>query len=111
MFFPVKFRRLGQDPMISGGRLDMRYALSIRAVRTAIRKHRLSFPSQVPVFLSLHRPEIQWRIVVLYFVRGWSPFRIGQRYGITTRRVAQLARQWTRLAMRLGYVDHIPPAE
>lgn len=84
---------------------------TIRAVRTAIRKHRLSFPSQVPVFSHLHRPEIQWRIVLLYFVRGWSQLRIGRRYGMTTRRVGQLARQWARQAIELGYVDHIPPAE
>jgi hypothetical protein len=84
---------------------------NIRAVRTAIRRHRLSFPSQVPVFLSVCRPEIQWRIVVLYFVRGWSRLTIGKRYGITTRRVGQLTRQWTQLAMELGYVDDIPPAE
>ena len=84
---------------------------SIRIVRTAIRKHRLSFPAQVPVFLNLYRPEIQWRIAVLYFVRGWSRFKIAERYGITTRRVGQLARQWTSMAMELGYVDQIPPAE
>jgi hypothetical protein len=84
---------------------------SIRVVRTAIRKHRLSFPSQVPVFREVNRPELQWRIVLLYFVRGWSQFRIGQRYGMTTRRVGQLARQWIGHAIKLGYVDHISPAE
>ena len=86
----------------------MAYPLSIRAIRTAIRNHRLSFPSQVPAFLSLCPSDIQWRIVILYFVRGWSCVRIAQRYGITTRRVGQLARQWSLAAIHLGYVDYIP---
>ena len=90
---------------------DMKYPWSIRAIRTAIRKHRLSFPSQVPMFFGLYPADTQWRIVILYFVRGWSRVKIGQRYGITTRRVGQLVRRWSLMAMELGYLDHIPPAE
>ena len=82
---------------------------SVRSIRIAIHNQRFSFPSQVPVFLHLHRPDIQWRVVILYFVRGWPRSRIGQRYGLTAKRVGQLLRQWTRRAMDLGYLDRIPP--
>jgi hypothetical protein len=81
---------------------------SLRLIRTSIRSQRLSFPSQVPVFQHLHRPDIQWRIVLLYFVRGWSSVRIAARYGMTRERVMQLLRQWIAKAIRRGYVERIP---
>ena len=81
---------------------------SVRGLRAAIRNERLSFPSQVPVFPNLHRPDIQWRIVSLYFVRGWSRCRIAERYRMTEKRVGQLLRQWMERAISRGYVDRIP---
>jgi hypothetical protein len=81
----------------------------IRAVRSAIWGQRFSFPSQVPVFEHLQRADIQWRVAALYFVRRWSSNRIAGRYGITRKRVIQILRQWTSLAMASGYVDRIPP--
>jgi len=83
-------------------------ALSLRFVREAIRSHRFSFPSQVPIFLHLHRPDIQWRIVLLYFIHGWPSVRIAARYGMTRERVMQLLRQWTSRAILRGYVGRIP---
>jgi Sigma-70, region 4 len=82
---------------------------NIRLVRAAIWNQRLSFPSQIPIFIHLHRADIQWRIVLLYFVHGWSSGKIAKRYGITRNRVGQLLRQWTSRAISLGYVDSIPP--
>src|SRR5215469_1039910 len=81
---------------------------SLRFIREQIRSHRISFPSQIPVFPRLHRADIQWRIVVLYFVRGWSSARIGERYGITRERVRQILRQWVSRALLHGYMDKIP---
>ena len=81
---------------------------NIRFIRTAIRAHRVSFPSQVPVFNRLHRPDLQWRVVLLYFIHGWPRSRIAKRYGITAKRVGQIVRQWTASAIGLGYVDWIP---
>jgi hypothetical protein len=81
---------------------------TVRDLRTAIWKHQVSFPSQVPVFKHLHRVDIQWRVVLLYFVRGWSGRAIGARYGVSNKRVVQLLRQWTSRAIILGYVDRIP---
>jgi Sigma-70, region 4 len=81
---------------------------SLRFVRQAIRDHVISFPSQVPVFRHLQRADIQWRIVLLYFVHGWSSVKIASRYGMTRERVAQLLRQWTSRAILRGYLDRIP---
>ena len=83
-------------------------AWSLRFVRDAIRGQRISFPSQVPPFRHLPRADILWRIVLLYFIRGWPTQKIASRYGITKERVMQLLRQWTSQAVILGYVDRIP---
>jgi hypothetical protein len=80
----------------------------IRSIRAAIWNQAVSFPAQVPVFMNLHRADIQWRIAVLYFVQGWSSIRIAKRYGVTTKRVAQILRQWTSHAIARGYVGFIP---
>ncbi len=77
-------------------------------LRKAIRDNRLSFPSQVPVFARQHRVEVQWRLVALYFVQGWSAVRIARRYKVTSRRVQQLLRQWVSRARTLGYLQEIP---
>lgn len=81
---------------------------SLRFIREAIRSHRISFPSQVPVFTHLHRTDIQWRIVLLYFIQGWPCQRIAARYGMTRERVMQLLRQWTSRAMTRGFIDCAP---
>ena len=82
---------------------------SVREVRAGIRAHKMSFPAQIPVFRGLQRVDIQWRMVLLYFVRGWKPAAIGKRYGMNRKRVLQLLRQWTERAIFLGYVMKIPP--
>jgi hypothetical protein len=77
-------------------------------LRMAIRDNRVSFPSQVPIFVCQHRVEIQWRLVSLYFVQGWSAVRIARRYKVSSRRVQQLLRQWVSRARTLGYLQEIP---
>jgi hypothetical protein len=77
-------------------------------LRKAIRDNRVSFPAQVPIFACQHRVEIQWRLVALYFVQGWSAVRIARRYKVTSRRVQQLLRQWVTRARMLGYLQEIP---
>ncbi len=81
---------------------------TLRVMRNAVQDHKITFPSQVPVFIHLHRPDIQWRIVLLYFVRGWPTRRIALRYRMTRERVIQILRQWTSRALSLGYLGHIP---
>jgi hypothetical protein len=80
---------------------------NLRIIRSGVRRHELSFPSQVPIFGHLHRTDIQWRVVLLYFVQGWSSGKIAERYSVTRRRVVQLLRQWTSRAIALGYLCSI----
>jgi hypothetical protein len=82
--------------------------LSLSYMRREIRSHCISFPSQVPVFPHLPRLDIQWRIVLLYFIRGWSTQTIAVRYRMSRRRVMQLLKQWISQAIVSGYVDRIP---
>ncbi len=82
---------------------------NLRLIRKAIHNKKISFPSQVPVLSHVHRPDIHWRIVLLYFVRGWPTVQIADRYGITRERVIQILRQWTARAQLRGYLVEIPP--
>jgi DNA-binding response OmpR family regulator len=81
--------------------------LSLRRLRKAIQKGWISFPSQVPVFARESRPDIQWRLVGLYFVHNWSCSDLGRRYGVTMERVRQLLCAWVRRAAWLGYLQEI----
>jgi len=56
-------------------------ALRIDSLRKAIRANRVSFPVPVPGFPSQFRPDVQWRVVELYFIRGWPSKRIANRSG------------------------------
>jgi two-component system KDP operon response regulator KdpE len=82
--------------------------LSLRRLRKAIQNGLVSFPSQVPVFARESRPDIQWRLVELYFVRNWSCSDLGQRYGVSMERVRQLLSAWVRRSALIGYLQEIP---
>ena len=98
------------DPMpeleqaaLSGLRLDQ--------LRTAVRNNLVSFPSQVPVFERHDRPDLQRRVVQLYFLFGWSCSTIAARYGLLRQRVGQVLSTWKRRALETGYIQYIPRAE
>lgn len=82
---------------------------SIRKVRAAICQGHASFPSQVPVFRNLNRPDIQWRLVLLYFIRGWTVSAIASRYNMTRTYTQQLIRKWLVRAILLAFVEEISP--
>ena len=84
---------------------------SLQFLRKAIRANQVVFPSPVPVFACQHRADIQWRLVELYFVHGWSCSRLGQRYRVTDRRIQQLIQRWVHRARALGYLQPIPAEE
>jgi hypothetical protein len=84
---------------------------TIDDLRVAIHANRVSFPVPVPMFAFQHRPEVQWRLAELYFVHGWSPAELGERYRITTSRVRQSLRNWVQRARMLGYLQAVPPGE
>jgi hypothetical protein len=97
-------RQLQSDgPRIEDLRLDH--------LRSGIRANRISFPAQVPVFEKHDRPDLQRKIVQLYFVLGWTCDSIADRYGLIRQRVQQILNVWKRRAAEMGYVQHIPPAE
>ena len=81
---------------------------SLQYLRKAIRANRVAFPMPVPVFACQHRADIQWRLVELYFIHGWSCSRLGQRYRVTDRRIQQLIQRWVARAKTLGYLQTIP---
>ena len=86
---------------------------SLRAdqLRLAIRNNLVSFPSQIPVFERHDRPDLQRRIVQLYFMFGWSCETIAARYGMLRQRIGQVLNTWKRRAVEMGYIQFIPPME
>jgi hypothetical protein len=85
--------------------------LKINQLRRAIRSNRISFPAQVPAFPKHDRADLQPKLVLLYFLFGWSCSRIGDRYGLTRQRVQQILTTWASRAIQMGYVQAIPPAK
>ena len=85
--------------------------VGIDRLRRALRANQITFPSSVPTFERHDRPDLQWKIAQLYFVRGWKRRRISARYGIIHQRVNQILRTWKRRAIETGYIQYIPPAE
>ncbi len=78
-------------------------------LRAAIKTNRVNFPVPVPIFPTQFRPDIQWRLAELYFIRGWSSRRLAERYGVTARRIQQSLQQWANQAVERGYLQTIPP--
>jgi hypothetical protein len=87
------------------------YEMRINNLRGAIRRNQVSFPSQVPTFPKHDRPDLQRKLVQLYFVLGWSAQRIATRYGLGRSRAQQILNTWRRRAVEAGYVQTILPAE
>jgi hypothetical protein len=80
----------------------------IDSVRDAIHTNRISFPAQIPVFAHQFRPEIQRRLVDLYFIRNWSTKQLAERYKVTPRRIQQSLQNWADCAIACGYLQEIP---
>jgi hypothetical protein len=83
--------------------------LENRVVRQAVVENLVSFPSQVPVFEKQSRPDLQQKLVVLYFVRGWTMDDIAQRYGLARQRMGQILTAWRIRAVQQGYIQAIQP--
>jgi hypothetical protein len=93
------FEESATDLFGQGSRID--------CLREAIQANRVHFPEPVPVFPYEYRPDIQWRLVELYFVRGWSTRRLAERYQVTPRRVQQSLQHWAGRAAARGYLKDI----
>ncbi len=83
--------------------------LGNRALQLAIRRNLVCFPSQAPVFGKLPRRDVQWRLAVLYFIRGWSTREIARRYGLTRERCGQIISDWRVRAINMGYIQDVTP--
>ncbi len=83
--------------------------LGNRTLQTLIRGNFVCFPSQAPVFGQRVRRDLQWRLAVLYFVRGWSTRLIADRYGLTRERCGQIISDWRIRAIALGYIQDVTP--
>jgi hypothetical protein len=110
-FEPISRTRLVGGSEVSATRQPDLERLNISLLRKAIRSNRFSFPSQVPVFSKHDRPDLQSKIVLLYFLLGWSCSRIGARYRLRRQRVQQILSTWARRAIEIGYLQRIPSVE
>jgi hypothetical protein len=80
-----------------------------RALQMAIRRNVVCFPSQAPVFGKPPWRDLQWRMAVLYFIRGWSTPRIARRYRLTRERCGQIISDWRVRASNMGYIQDVKP--
>ena len=83
--------------------------LGNRTLQTLVRGNFVCFPSQAPVFGQRSRRDLQWRLAVLYFVRGWSTRSVANRYGLTRERCGQIISDWRIRAVALGYIQDVTP--
>jgi hypothetical protein len=84
--------------------------LGNRALQMAIRRNMVCFPAQAPIFGKPPRRQFQWRLAVLYFVRGWSTRQIALRYGLTRERCGQIISEWRIRAVNMGYIQDVTPS-
>jgi len=87
---------------------DSLEAIGINHLRREIRANRVTFPAQVPVFVKHDRPDLQRKVVQLYFLSGWSTYRIATRYNMAAQRVHQVITTWKQRAIQMGYIQEIP---
>lgn len=83
--------------------------LGNRTLQTLVRGNFVCFPAQAPVFGQKSRRDLQWRLAVLYFVRGWSTRTVADRYGLTRERCGQIIADWRIRAVALGYIQDVTP--
>jgi hypothetical protein len=82
--------------------------MRVDELRAAIWKHQVSFPSQIPTFSKHTRPDLQRKLVQLYFICGWSGPKIRARYDLSAQRFQQILSTWKRRAVELGFIQTIP---
>ena len=78
-------------------------------LRRAIRGNMVSFPSQIPSCPKGSQAEMQWRMVLLFFVRGWGAAKIAARFHVPRHRVWTLLNEWSVRAMAQGHIQVIDP--
>ena len=81
------------------------------ALRIAIQRNLVSFPSQIPAIVKRPEDDSQQRIAHLYFARGWPVRNICARYGLSKTMVQRLISEWRIRAVSAGYIQDIHPED
>jgi hypothetical protein len=81
------------------------------ALRIAIQRNLVSFPSQIPTFMKRPGDDTQQRIAHLYFSRGWPVRNICARYGLSKAMVQRLVSEWRVRAVGSNYIQDIHPED
>ena len=80
-------------------------------LRRAVRRNIVSFPSQIQAFLRRPAADRQCRVVLLFFVRGWTSIQIAMRFGVPKHVIRGILNDWSVRALALGYIQVIDPEE
>jgi len=83
----------------------------IALLRQAVRRNIVSFPSQTPAFLKQPPADVQWRMALLFFVRGWRAEDIGARYHFPKHEVCRFLNAWSVRALAQGHIQVIDEEE
>jgi hypothetical protein len=80
-------------------------------LRRAVRRNIVSFPSQIQAFLRRPAADMQCRVVLLFFVRGWTSIQIAARFGVPKHVIRGILNEWSVRALALGYIQVIDAEE
>jgi hypothetical protein len=80
-------------------------------LRRAVRQNIVSFPSQIQAFLRRPAADMQCRVVLLFFVRGWTSIQIAARFGVPKHVIRGILNEWSVRALALGYIQVIDAEE
>ena len=78
-------------------------------LRRAVRRNIVSFPSQIQAFLRRPAADMQCRVVLLFFVRGWTSIQIAMRFNVPKHVIRGILNDWSVRALALGYIQVIDP--
>ena len=81
------------------------------ALRIAIQRNLVSFPSQIPGFTKRPGDDTLQRVAHLYFGRGWPVRDICARYGLSKTMAQRLISEWRIRAVGSGYIQAIHPED
>jgi hypothetical protein len=87
------------------------FGMRVDELRAAIHNNQVSFPSPIPTFSKHTRPDLQRKLVQLYFLCGWSGPKIRTRYRLGAQRFQQILSAWKNRAIELGLIQTIPPEQ
>jgi hypothetical protein len=80
------------------------------ALRLAIQRNLVSFPSQVPALIR-GADDLHERIACLYFARGWPLRHICARYSLSKAMAHRAVSEWRIRAIAAGYIQEICPED